>query len=120
MFADEPWLDLPPNIDGQARLLARLVSIQPTDFERALGLLRPAGEAATALEPGTLRDAPPAMEHLRAPPEGPVDTGPAVARKPLDPKSFLLDVMGDVGAPLALRIEAAKALLPYTEQERPQ
>jgi hypothetical protein len=33
-----------------------------------------------------------------------------------DPKRFLLDVMNDDTLALGLRIEAAKALLPYFEQ----
>jgi hypothetical protein len=36
MFTDEPWLDMPPNPDGQAQLLVSLKSILPAEFELAL------------------------------------------------------------------------------------
>ncbi len=92
MFADEPWLDMPPNPDGQAQLLAPLKSIPPAEFELALQQLRPTtGPAA----PGLATNAA------------------AQAAASLDPKRFLLDVMNNDSLDLALRIEAAKALLPY-------
>jgi hypothetical protein len=40
---------------------------------------------------------------------------PAGARRA--PKAFLLDVMNDASVALGLRIEAAKALLPYFDDE---
>jgi hypothetical protein len=92
MFADEPWLDMPPNPDGQAQLLAPLKSIPPAEFELALQQLNPTtGPAAPAL----------------------VSNAAAQAAASLDPKGFLLDVMNNDSLDLALRIEAAKALLPY-------
>jgi hypothetical protein len=92
MFADEPWLDMPPNPDGQAQLLAPLKSIPPAEFELALQHLRPTtGLAAPGL----------------------VSNASAHATASLDPKHFLLDVMNNDSLDLALRIEAAKALLPY-------
>jgi hypothetical protein len=94
MFADEPWLDMPPNPDGQAQLLAPLKCISPAEFEQALQRLAPAAEPAA---PGL--------------------ASPATARvaASLGPKRFLLDVMNNDCLDLALRIEAAKALLPYVE-----
>ena len=92
MFADEPWLDMPPNPDGQAQLLAPLRSIAPAEFDLALQQLRPT----------TGPDAP-----------GLVSNAAAQAAASLDPKRFLLDVMNNDSLDLALRIEAAKALLPY-------
>jgi len=92
MFADEPWLDVPPNPDGQAQLLAPLKSIQPAEFELALPRLRPA--------------AVPAAPELAS-------NAAAQAAGSLDPKRFLLDVMNNDSLDLALRIEAAKALLPH-------
>jgi len=92
MFADEPWLDMPPNPDGQAQLLAPLKSISPVEFELALQQLRPTTGPAT---PGLASNAA------------------AQAAASLDPKRFLLDVMNNDSLDLALRIEAAKALLPY-------
>ena len=92
MFADEPWLDMPPNPDGQAQLLAPLKSIAPAEFELALQQLRPT----------TGPDAPGLVSNAGAP-----------AAQSLDPKRFLLDVMNNDSLDLAVRIEAAKALLPY-------
>ena len=92
MFADEPWLDMPPNPDGQAQLLAPLKSIPPAEFELALQQLRPTKGPAT---PGLASNAA------------------AQTAASLDPKRFLLDVMNNDSLDLALRIEAAKALLPY-------
>ena len=87
---DEPWLDLPPNADGQAALLAGLHSVQPGDIDKAMRALQPAPvQQAQALGQLAASSAAPGS----------------------DPGSFLLSVMNDPGAPLALRVEAAKALL---------
>ncbi len=100
VFADTPWLDIPPNLDGQADLLARLVSIRPDEFERALRQLSaaPLGVAVPV----------PAVD------------APTPAGTWADPKRFLLDVMNDPSVAPGLRIEAAKALLPYFEVPRAQ
>lgn len=109
MFSDEPWLDLPPNPDGQCNLLARLASIQPDDLVQALHRLQPASV------PGPAR---PAMQAMQATPAvadaGLVPTHLATAAAWQDPKAFLLDIMNNPGVALALRIEAAKALLPHS------
>lgn len=94
VFADAPWLDIPPNAEGQSNLLSRLQSIKPADFQIALDRLRPA-MMPTLAEPASL----------------PPDT--AVACQ--NPKRFLINVMTDEAVALGLRIEAAKALLPYFE-----
>ena len=99
MFADEPGLDVPPNPDGQAQLLEPLKSITPAEFERALQRLRLA-----------------AVPAARGPPSSPAPQAAAS----LDPKRFLLDVMNNDNLDLALRIEAAKALLPYFDTARGQ
>ncbi|MBL0726562.1 hypothetical protein [Piscinibacter sp. HJYY11] len=91
VFADTPWLDVPPGIDGQADLLARLECIKPEDFDKALRGLREAAPSPAAPTPQPAR------------PAGDVD-----------PRRFLQQVLNDEGAPLALRVEAAKALLPHT------
>jgi hypothetical protein len=49
---------------------------------------------------------------------GQVKTGSAPADAWLAPKRFLLDVMNNEALELALRIEAAKALLPYFNEPR--
>jgi hypothetical protein len=108
MFSEEPWLDLPPSFEAQAKLLSSVESIQPTRLRQAQERLQPARAAVTydsrsALISGTgdkkvRQDAPPRTAH-----EG------------TDPKRFLLAVMNDPAIELSLRIEAAKALLPYDE-----
>ncbi len=100
VFADEPWIDLPPGPDAQADLLSRLESTKPEAWKRALERLGPARAAG--------------------PEAGPVDPRPAAAAGDLGPRGFLLDVMNDRTIDLQLRIEAAKALLPYFEGERPR
>lgn len=102
VFADTPWLDVQPNEDGQAELLARLGSIQPADWQAALARLAPA-QPPTAAGQGT-------------PPAGaaPAPQQVCTAARPQDPRHFLLSVMNDSTVALSLRIEAAKALLPHT------
>lgn len=92
VFADDPSLDLPPGEDNQADLLSRLKSIQPAELQAALERLQP--EAVS----------PPAAAPL-AP----------TSHAAQDPRSFLLAVMNDTAVPMALRIEAAKALLSDTQ-----
>jgi len=91
IFADEPWLDQSPSPDAQASVLVRLQSIQPAAFAATLARLRPPVPSAL-------------------PSQAPV------AAQPLTPKLFLLAVMNDRGMDMQLRIEAAKALLPYFER----
>lgn len=121
MFADEPWLDLPPNPDGQAELLARLKSLPPAELAQGLAQLQPVAvaNAAAAEEAGgpspwagapdtraaavpTVSPAPPALG-----PDG-LGDGPWT-----DPQAFLLAVMNHREVGLSLRIEAAKALLAH-------
>jgi hypothetical protein len=94
VFAQTPWLDIPPNLDGQADLLASLSSIPLGDLQRALVRL---GASA----PASLVAAPRPKAATSA-----------------DPRGFLLEVMNNDAVALALRIEAAKALLPYAEGPR--
>lgn len=94
VFAETPWLDMPPSPEGQADLLSSLHSIKPADWQAALAQ----GERAQVLtRPGA------ALANDRA-------SGPCQD----DPRRFLLGVMNDDTVALALRIEAAKALLPYS------
>ncbi len=97
MFADAPWLDVPPNPEGQAQLLAPLKSITPAAFESAFKQL-----SSDAVPPTS------GMETTTA-----VQTAAS-----LDPRRFLLEVMNDQSLDLALRIEAAKALLPGCDTAR--
>ena len=128
VFADEPWLDLPPNPDGQASLLSRLKSTGAADFQRALETLSPALPALRAGDPRPLSalSAQPAaaaaatLVTLADPATasgGLVGSHAAPAGARRAPKAFLLDVMNDANVALGLRIEAAKALLPYFDDE---
>lgn len=99
VFADTPWLDIPPGIDGQADLLARLQPMAPAAFEGALHALQ-ALQADLARSP-----APPAAPAVQAP------AGTGGDSVDIDPQRFLQQVLNDAAAPLALRVEAAKALL---------
>lgn len=107
VFEDEPWLDRPPGADAQAELLSRHESAQPEAFMRAFAQLGPVEtprsvQAAPAPGPGA---GPRASQVVHATP----------AAQALDPRRFLLDVMNDPAVELHLRIEAAKALLPYVD-----
>ena len=97
MFSDAPWLDVPPNPDGQAQLLAPLKSITPAEFESVLKQLRSAA----------VQDA-----------HGLASNAAAQTAAALDPRRFLLEVMNNQSLDLALRIEAAKALLPGCDAAR--
>lgn len=88
VFADDPSLDLPPGEDNQADLLSRLKSMKPAELEAALERLQPEETLPPASAPST-----------------------KTRHAPQDPRSFLQAVMNDASVPLALRIEAAKALL---------
>jgi hypothetical protein len=93
VFADTPWLDIPPNEEGQAALLSGLEAMTQRVFEAAQEKLGPGphqshSTAALATDVNELRD----------------------------PKRFLLQIMNDDTVALALRIEAAKALLQHSDQ----
>jgi len=100
VFADSPWLDGPPSDEGQAQLLRGLHSATPAAWAAAVAQLHPPSAPPQA-DPTATRDTG-------------SDTAPgAMPAAGLDPQGFLLGVMNDASVPLALRIEAAKALLPY-------
>lgn len=112
VFADTPWLDIPPNLDGQAELLSRLACISASEFESSLLSLCATG-TRSATEPPTA----PACEALtqsdRAASSGAAPGAhPRASRFETDPRRFLLEVMNDEALDMHLRIEAAKALLP--------
>ena len=91
VFGDEPVLDIPPGDDAQAELLARLRSVPADAVADALQHLRPAASTARATAPNASQEA-----------------------TWQSPREFLMRVMNDPATPLALRIEAAKALLGHT------
>lgn len=103
MFIDEPWLEMAPNLDKQAAMLAGVESIRMEDFLRALSIMQPE----------------PAMDAVRV--EKDASSGAQLASslgepgRFNDPKGFLIAVMNDPHIGVRDRIEAAKALLPYFE-----
>jgi hypothetical protein len=107
MFTDTPWLDIEPVDDGQAALLRPLRPIRQAEFDAALARLH---------EPALRADAPanaPAAVPAREP--AGASATPAIASAPTAeddaPRRFLLRVMNDERIDMALRVEAAKALL---------
>lgn len=118
VFADEPWLEGSPNLEGQAELLSRLASIAPEDLQRALDRLTPAATVAATDPPtGAATGVAAAARPAAAAPLA-ADPACASARGPAappggwqDPRDFLRAVMNDAAAPLGQRIEAARALL---------
>lgn len=109
VFGDTPWLDIPPNEEGQAGLLRGLASMPRAAFEAALQALAAATPDAAALPPAVAAVATPAPVAAQPAP------GPATAalrpQHAAEAARFLRSVMDDETVPLALRIEAAKALL---------
>jgi len=111
MFADEPWLDMPPNPDAQASLLSSFESIKSADFRQAQDRLQSPISPVLQASPDIERVPLDTTGHENAQP----DTRPVSEQEALSPKRFLLSVMNDPAIALHLRIEAAKALLPFDE-----
>jgi hypothetical protein len=103
LFADERWLDLAPSPQAQGELLARLQTTKASDLQRAMERLGPTQVPASGL-PASHPDPITATQ----------DAGEGHG-----PRAFLLSVMNDPAVDLALRIEAAKALLSAPGAERP-
>jgi hypothetical protein len=108
VFADEPWLDSPPGDDGQANLLRGLRSITPAEWAAVVAPALPAVAQPSAVQPG-------ADERPASAAADPVGTGQPATALGTDARRFLLSVINDTSVALALRIDAAKALLPYTD-----
>ena len=106
IFAEEPWLDLAPNPEAQAKVLSRLECIKPAVFQAALERLSPGSGVQTAALTLT-------HDEQTGHPPGREAQAPASPGNSPGPKDFLLGVMNDQTIELHLRIEAAKALLPY-------
>jgi len=100
LFSETPWLDVDPGEDGQAALLRGLQSIKPPAYDAALAGMRASAPHAQAAAP------------LSAPAPAPAREAPVAQHDTDEPRRFLLRVMNDESVALALRIEAAKALLP--------
>lgn len=106
VFDDTPWLDVKPSDEGQAALLRGLLTMAPSAFDQAcqqLGVHAAPAPAVAEPRRAGLTGATPASDTLRA--------GSPAAET--DPRRFLLQVMNDSSVALALRIEAAKALLQH-------
>ena len=115
LFSETPWLDIAPGSDGQADLLCRLASIGREAFAAAAARLRPAAPArrdyAGPAAPG---------EGATAPAQSALATTASAPTTGSDPRTFLLQVMRDETVALALRIEAAKALLHCADEVGPR
>jgi len=108
IFAESPWLDIPPNEEGQASLLRGIAVMTQPAFAAAcatLGSTQHPRTTPVALAAGVDE----AITHDRP--------KPACAHGD-DPKQFLLRVMHDDTVALALRIDAAKALLRHSTDSR--
>lgn len=119
LFTDEPWLDLAPGDEAQADLLSRIESAQPADFQRALQRLESTGQAGAPVPSQTALALSQAASPANRGTGRPLDSPGAPAPHRQDPRHFLLAVMNDQTVELALRVEAAKALLPWFEGQRP-
>ncbi|ANH67579.1 hypothetical protein [Mitsuaria sp. 7] len=99
VFVEATWLDIPPGVEGQADLLKTLKSITPQEWAAAMGQLAPAPQdlALTTASPGPQVSA--------------ATSSYSPATRFTDPRAFLLQVMNDATVPMALRIEAARALM---------
>lgn len=113
IFTDEPWLDLEPAPEVQARLLSRLECIAPAAFQAILEQIRPAaaGLAIAQVAPGANGRSHNGDDSAKNQLAG--SAAPAAPAKCLEPKRFLMDVLNDPTVALHLRMDAAKALLPY-------
>lgn len=116
VFGDDPALDFAPGADAQAERLARLRPVSTAELQP----LRQASVPHAANQPVLPLEAPTAcgsgapsdwLGHSAALWSGTVDAGPLHSTAPDAPRRFLLAVMNDASVPLALRIDAAKALL---------
>lgn len=119
LFTEEPWLEMAPNSDRQADILAGLESITVDAFQQALAVLE------SPATPQTEHDRP--LDHRPVDPRAETaDTSrpdPRRHRSTLnvsdhysDPESFLLAVMNDASASARHRIAAARALLPFSRK----
>lgn len=97
IFADSPGLDMSPRVEAQANVLAPLESIKASAFEAIFDQVISDVERISATVQSRTSVVPPSTKH-----------GDSDARR------FLTGVMNDQSVDMHLRIEAAKALLPYS------
>lgn len=109
VFAESPWLDIAPNEEGQATLLRSIEVMTQPAFEAAFEKL------GRATQPQKSPDAVAPRLDERIVANDQAKPAPAHGGAP---KQFLLQVMNDDTVALALRIEAAKALLQHSNDHR--
>jgi hypothetical protein len=110
MFIEEAGLDMAPNMDRQAEMLAGLRSIKEDEFAHALTVLQAMEEAkAKANEQAASENAAARAADRPSSARSTLSVGNDFS----DPRRFLLAVMNDPAASTKQRIRAAKALLPY-------
>jgi hypothetical protein len=107
LFADEPWLDHPPGAQAQAELWTRSTPVSPEAWAALRARLLPSAPSA----PSAPAAGAAVALAVPAPAPGTAAAAAAAAEGDADARAFLRSVMRDPAAPLALRIEAAKALL---------
>lgn len=97
IFADSPGLDMSPRVEAQAKVLAPLESIKAAVFEAIFDQVISDVERISATNQFSTPVVTPSTKHCDS-----------------DAKRFLIEVMNDQSLEMHLRIEAAKALLPYS------
>lgn len=97
IFADSPGLDMSPRVEAQAHVLAPLESIKASAFEAIFDQVISDVERISATSQSATPMVPPSTKHSDS-----------------DARRFLTGVMNDQSVDMHLRIEAAKALLPYS------
>jgi hypothetical protein len=116
VFDETPWLDIAPSEEGQAHLLSALGVMAMDVFAHAMAALAqaepPAATAASAASVLPAVDAAAGLPSTAPAASATPSTPPALAAAGQEALEFLRQVMRDNAAPLGLRIEAAKALLP--------
>jgi hypothetical protein len=115
VFDETPWLDIAPNDEGQAALLSGLVATTAEALALATKRLESAAHRAHATEPGRTN----AAMAVAAEPAMAMPMPTAVTDMADDATRFLRRVMNDDTVPMALRIDAAKALLQHAPVDRP-
>lgn len=96
IFADSPGLDVCPRVEAQANVLAPLKSIKASVFEAIFDQVVSDVERISSTKESSTPVVPPSSKHCDS-----------------DAKRLLKEVMNDQSVEMHLRIEAAKALLPY-------
>ena len=97
IFADSPGLDVSPRVEAQAYVLAPLASIKASVFEAIFDQVISDVERISATHQTGTPMVPPSAKLCDS-----------------DAKRFLTEVMNDPSVDMHLRIEAAKAILPYS------